>query len=182
MYPQYNSSAYPQPLSYGNPPSTSSQPQHEQCTHEGLRVKIVEEYRIDPPIPISASLMPAPSNTQTEASPDFSMERRILEEGTTSDVEDFFAAREPDNYQDPSIKQYMEMGFSRAQASLGIAYCQQAKLSDAEVVDYANNQSQLQSMGYSISLSTGALVQTSNDLNRAAELLRIIVNVKGGAL
>jgi len=101
---------------------------------------------------------------------DLSMERKLIEQAGTNDVEDFFMAAEPSSYTDPTIRQFTDMGVSRGQAAVGLAYSQQAKLSQAEAVEFATNLKELMSMGYGMALATGALLRNKNNLAAATEM------------
>ncbi len=65
--------------------------------------------------------------------------------------------------------QYFLPHFSGYQVALGLAYTQHVKLSEGEVVDFANNYRELTSMGYNPILAVGALLRSSNNLAEATE-------------
>mmetsp|Transcript_37676 Transcript_37676/g.95228 ORF Transcript_37676/g.95228 Transcript_37676/m.95228 type:complete len:193 (-) Transcript_37676:24-602(-) len=142
-----------------------------------LRLKLVEDYRVDPPIPMSAALatLSAPSQASTHAAngpQSLSFEQELVDNAGQqgNHVEEFFKTADMSDMQDEGIRQFTDMGFSRAQASLGIAFCSALKLNQSEVPDFASNYGQLGGMGYDMPVVVGALVRAKNDAGQATEM------------
>ncbi|KAJ9505032.1 hypothetical protein QJQ45_020586, partial [Haematococcus lacustris] len=142
-----------------------------------LRVALSEQLRIDAPIPVPAALTPGSQASlagSSEAVP-LELERKLLDEPLTNHVHNYFQAMELSSYQDKGIQQFTEMGFSRCQAALGIAYSQAMHLGQSEVADFADNFSKLGSLPSSrerfrLAHVAGALSMCKNRVDDASEL------------
>ncbi|GAX73498.1 hypothetical protein CEUSTIGMA_g950.t1 [Chlamydomonas eustigma] len=136
-----------------------------------MNVRILDEYKLQAPIAVPAALLPSTSETSQGLVPlDTGMERQLIEPASTSHVENFLKGSQPGALEDARVKKYMDMGYKRSEASLGLAYVQHANLREAEAVEFITNFRQLvASMGYSPSLAAGALMRNNNKLEAAVE-------------
>uniref|UniRef100_A0A7S3VQY2 UBA domain-containing protein n=1 Tax=Dunaliella tertiolecta TaxID=3047 RepID=A0A7S3VQY2_DUNTE len=146
-------------------------------------VKISPSFRIDPPIPLSdalqgLSVLPSPTGPTANSKGfqgnaellAFKMENQLLDKGPVNFAEKALSEGQAKDWQDPLINQFLEMGISRQQAALGLAYVESAQANQSEVLEFATNVDKLQQMGFSLSVAAGSLSEKKNNLGAAMEL------------
>jgi len=143
-----------------------------------LRLRLADEYRIDPPIPVSAALSaqpPAPRTghpTSNGHRPALDMEQQLVEDSRapTDVVAAYFNAISITSLQPEKVSQFIGMGFPPLHTALGNAWSANAKLSDSDAMDFATNMQDVMNQGFNAAVAAGALSFTNNDVVEAQEL------------
>ncbi|KAG1663959.1 hypothetical protein FOA52_001085 [Chlamydomonas sp. UWO 241] len=132
-----------------------------------IQIRVSEGYRVQPGVPLPSALMPSGSSAGGPI--DLSLERTLVSSASGSHVQTFFDSVEPSSLMDKDVATHTGMGFSRAQASLGLVYARKVGRKDEEAIDFANHYQELGSMGYGAALSAGALLLSEDKLPEATE-------------
>ncbi|KAI8467309.1 MAG: hypothetical protein J3K34DRAFT_430993 [Monoraphidium minutum] len=136
-------------------------------SHSVLRVKIADEYRLDPLVTVPPALE-ASSRPQRDF--DFDYERTVMQQEGSSLVDRFLAKPEESYHAGTKAGKYVAMGYAPAAVHLALAYQAQSRGDDAAAVDFCNNYTQLLGMGFAPELAAGALVRAKNDAAAAADI------------
>ncbi|GLC39354.1 hypothetical protein PLESTB_000894000 [Pleodorina starrii] len=149
-----------------------------------LRLTFSDDIRIEPPVAVSAALLPSASGSQAPACPDLSRERQLVEtapgqgesaSGSSSssspDVDAYLAGLQAGALlREAAIQQLVAKGMSQAAAVLGVMYGRAAGRGGAEkAAEFAAGLEQLTTMGFSLPLAAGALAKHKGDLEAATE-------------
>eukprot|EP00877_Chromochloris_zofingiensis_P012301 jgi/Chrzof1/7324/Cz02g19130.t1 len=136
-------------------------------TSSTLRIKVADEYRVDPSIDLPPAMEAV---TRPQQKVDFEYERKAMQDEAETSYNAFFATSEEKYYKDTKMGKFISMGYSPTAVSLGLAYQSSSGGDGSKVVDFCNNYTQLLGMGFSPAMSAGALMKTKNDINAATEL------------
>ncbi|KAG2492068.1 hypothetical protein HYH03_009566 [Edaphochlamys debaryana] len=144
-----------------------------------LRLKPSPEVQMEPPVPVSASLLPSAS---PQAPPlDLSLERQLAEAAEAAedggaeardagDVGAFLDKYKPGELPgDPGVAALAAKGLPPAAAALGQAYGRPGRGGADRASDFASKLEQLQGMGFGLAAAAGALARHKGDVEAATE-------------
>jgi len=137
-----------------------------------IQIRVADSYQVQPGVPMPASMLSGSANSAGSMADvlDLSLERQLVAQAGSSDVQAFLDSAEPSSIADPLIATYTAMGFTHDQSALSVAYTKlHPRAKDDEAVDFANNYRELTSMGYSPTMAAGALLMSENRLPEATE-------------
>ncbi|GFR46410.1 hypothetical protein Agub_g7992, partial [Astrephomene gubernaculifera] len=164
-----------------------------------LRLRVSEDVRLEPPVPVSSSLLPSSLSAQATPIPDLSLERQLLEGsrgqgeaaaagsssnaggggaggsgggegGSMDDAKRYLASvKSGELPSDPAVRQLAGRGLPPGPAALGVVYGRGGRGGAEKAADFASRCEQLVTMGFPLSLAAGALSRHGNDLGVATE-------------
>ncbi|KXZ49851.1 hypothetical protein GPECTOR_19g302 [Gonium pectorale] len=141
-----------------------------------LRLKYSQEIRLDPRVPVSATLLQS-VGPQAPVSVDLSLEKRLAEEdgpeasaGVAADVHAYLAGVKAGELpRDSVVQQLLATGVPPAAAVLGGVYGRGSRSAAEKAADFASKLEQLSTMGFPLQLAAGALAKHNADVEAATE-------------
>ncbi|WIA10329.1 hypothetical protein OEZ85_010521 [Tetradesmus obliquus] len=138
-------------------------------TNSTLRVKIADDYKLAPPVPMPPALA-ASSRPQQDF--DYEYERQVMSADASTSIDSFLAKSEDTFYESTKASKFTHAGFSPAVVNLALAYHAAERGDDSQILAFCENFKTLtQEMAFSPALAAGALVKSKNDLAAAANLI-----------
>eukprot|EP00878_Enallax_costatus_P005815 GHUV01006102.1.p1 GENE.GHUV01006102.1~~GHUV01006102.1.p1 ORF type:complete len:198 (+),score=57.51 GHUV01006102.1:319-912(+) len=175
---------------YGNltPPAPNSNsygaapPQASQLTGQGsldnspwsnetnstLRVKIADDYKLAPPVPMPPALA---ASSQQQQDFDYEFERQVISADASTSFDAFLAKPEETYYHNTKASRFIEAGHPPAAVNLALAYFAANRGDESQIKDFCESFKTLTEMSFSTSLAAGALVKTKTDVAAAVNLL-----------
>mmetsp|Transcript_41582 Transcript_41582/g.107669 ORF Transcript_41582/g.107669 Transcript_41582/m.107669 type:complete len:193 (-) Transcript_41582:361-939(-) len=176
--PQLNTTTMAGPVGGGSSGHAPLSPTHGGAETR-VRVEIAEEYRIDPPVPLSSiEAVPASSNFQF----DFAYEHRVVRRGGGNRSEDESSlvdqlgeelgrSSAPEDPLQKMLAQYKQMGYTEEAVSMAAGMYGVDTDKQETVIEFCSNYQRMKEMGFSPEAIAGALVINTNDARAATEQL-----------
>mmetsp|Transcript_10338 Transcript_10338/g.19071 ORF Transcript_10338/g.19071 Transcript_10338/m.19071 type:complete len:164 (-) Transcript_10338:444-935(-) len=137
-----------------------------------VRVKIPNEFRIDPPVKLLHSNLNVESPTSS-IKIDLELEKSILNNPRSFTAKDFLKEFKPHSELDSSTQK----NSGRIATSLGAAYARMMGASEDEARRFSNNLKQLTvDLGFDITLAADALARLNNNFDLATDACISYVN------
>lgn len=162
---------------YGSPPYASQLTGQRSMdnspwgneTNSSLRVKLADEYRLAPPVPMPPALAATGRQQQTF---DYEFERQVITSDAAASFDAFLSNSEESYYTNTKASKFIEAGHSPAAVNLALSYHAANRGDEAQIKAFCDNYKTLtQEMSFDTALAAGALVKAKNDVAAAVNLL-----------